>query len=249
MTEGSLGIWSTLRDPQAAIALAQEPFGWIAIDQQHGFARPGDTLDILTALRNWNGRKYVRVAENSFAEIGRALDNGADGVIVPMINSPHEARAAVEATRFPPVGRRSWGPYRGGAAANATPEEINATIECLVMIETAEGLGSVKEIAAVPGVTGVFVGLFDLACALGITVHDLLNAQDAGAPLSHIVSAARDAGITAAAFGGSGDTSRILTEAGFHLTAVITDVDAIVLGAVLATTAASPQPKDGRSDT
>ncbi len=102
--------------------------------------------------------------------IGRALDAGAAGVIVPMVNSAAEARAAVAACRYPPDGIRSWGPARLHARRipSTAPERANARVHCLVMVETLDAVRNLDEIAAVAGVTAVFVGPSDLAVDMGL---------------------------------------------------------------------------------
>ena len=106
----------------------------------------------------------VRVPWNEPGAIMRALDAGAEGVIVPMVNTPDEARAAAGASRYPPLGFRSWGALRSGMAQPGfNPALGNEQTICLVMIETHEAVDNVEAILDVPGVDGVFVGPNDLA--------------------------------------------------------------------------------------
>jgi 4-hydroxy-2-oxoheptanedioate aldolase len=101
---------------------------------------------------------------NEPGSIMRALDAGAEGVIVPMVNTPEEARAAAGASRYPPLGYRSWGPLRSGMAQpDFNPALGNEQTICLVMIETYQAVDDVDAILDVPGVDGVFVGPNDLA--------------------------------------------------------------------------------------
>ena len=112
-------------------------------------------------------------------------------MIVPPIESAAEARLAVAATFYPPVGERSWGQLGriwGGAALTA--EEANSSTTCAVMIESAAALESVDEIAAVDGVDQLFVGPYDLSLTLGTTVPALLDDDSDASPLTRIVQAA-----------------------------------------------------------
>jgi 4-hydroxy-2-oxoheptanedioate aldolase len=106
----------------------------------------------------------VRVPWNEPGAIMRALDAGADGIVVPMVNSRDEAERAAFATRYPPGGYRSWGAIRSGMAHDDfSPTYGNGHSVCLVMIETAQAVDRLDEILDVPGVDGVLVGPNDLA--------------------------------------------------------------------------------------
>ena len=109
----------------------------------------------------------VRVEANHATPIGRALDLGAAGVIVPLVNSADDAAAAVAAARYPPRGIRSYGPLRSDLRIGPTPAEVDDTVLVLAMIETADGLTNLEEIAATPGLDGVYVGPSDLSIGLG----------------------------------------------------------------------------------
>lgn len=109
----------------------------------------------------------VRVAANDPVLIGRALDAGAEGVIVPNVESAEDARRAVAAAHYPPLGVRSWGPTRSAYGLGPDPTTVNGQLLCLVMIETTDGVARAKEITAVAGVHGVYVGPGDLAVSLG----------------------------------------------------------------------------------
>ncbi|WP_405182606.1 aldolase/citrate lyase family protein [Nocardia sp. NBC_01377] len=121
-------------------------------------------LPVIQAVELGGGASLVRVAMNQPDLIMRALDVGAIGVVVPMVSTPAQARAAADATRYPPHGTRSFGPVRNFYGVEAAA----AVSTCLFMIETAEGLDNVDEIAATPAVDGLFVGPADLGLALGV---------------------------------------------------------------------------------
>jgi 4-hydroxy-2-oxoheptanedioate aldolase len=108
----------------------------------------------------------VRVSGNDHALIGKLLDAGSDGVIVPGVNNVAETQQAVNACRYPPHGQRSLGPIRPGLGVN--PEALEARALCLVMIETKEGLENVEEICKVPGLSGIYIGPGDLSHGLGM---------------------------------------------------------------------------------
>ena len=110
----------------------------------------------------------MRVPSLDSELIGKVLDAGAHGLVVPMVESAAEAARAVCACRYFPEGRRSIGSSRGMYTLGNRPELVNRQVICLVMIETATGVRNVEEICAVPGVDGVYLGPGDLAITLGL---------------------------------------------------------------------------------
>jgi 4-hydroxy-2-oxoheptanedioate aldolase len=173
----------------------------------------------------------VRVRSLEAGLIGRALDAGANGVIVPMVSTAEQARAAVSASHYPPLGQRSWGPIFDTYEAGTTPSDRNAAVMCAVMIETPAGLDNALDIAATPGIDMVFVGPFDLALALGVNVDVLLSDTTETGPLQRIVQACTTAGIIAGAFGGTPERAARLRRHGFTYLAAATDALVITRGA------------------
>lgn len=161
----TLGAWCSLGDPIAAEMMGRAGYDWVILDAQHGGITWDNMLGAIQALDLGGTRALVRVGWTDPAQIMRALDLGALGVVVPMVSTAGQARIAAEATRYPPHGLRSFGAVRNYyATADApAPEPL-----CLVMIETAEALDNLDAIAATPGVDGLFVGPVDLALSLGL---------------------------------------------------------------------------------
>jgi len=149
--------------------MAYAGFNWLCIDMQHGMAGYTELRSMVQAVRPTGVPVLVRVSANTGSEIMRALDVGADGVIVPMVGSAAEAAAAVAACRYPPDGIRSWGPTGASLGRpDFSTEAANRDVVCLVMIETSTGLANVDEIAAVAGLDGIYVGPNDLGLSLGL---------------------------------------------------------------------------------
>jgi len=158
-----------LSDLHSAELAGQMGYDWLCVDLQHGMVDAADLWKILAALSASPSTPVVRVAGNAADQIGRALDSGAQGVIVPMVSTVAEAEAAASACRYPPVGTRSCGPVRSAAYALADyMASSNDQLACIVMIETPDGLANVEAIAAVPGVDALFIGPVDLCLALGV---------------------------------------------------------------------------------
>lgn len=165
----AFGLWTVFADPVVAELVAASDVDFAVVDLQHGFATFSELPALLQAMRSGGMAPLVRVPWNEPAPIMRAADSGAAGVLVPMVNSVAEARAAVDACRFPPQGARSWGPMWGGVRADGAPapEVANAALLCFVMVETQTGIDDLENIVAVPGVDGVFIGPNDLALSCG----------------------------------------------------------------------------------
>ncbi len=164
----SFGAWCGIPSAFTAQLLAYAGFDWLCVDMQHGMTGYTELRSMVQAVRPTGVPVIARVSANTSSEIMRALDVGADGVIVPMVGSAAEAAAAVAACRYPPDGIRSWGPSGASVGRDQfTTKQANRDTVCLVMIETGTGLANADEIAAVPGVDGVYVGPNDLGLSLG----------------------------------------------------------------------------------
>ncbi len=166
--ERAIGYWSALDAPVATERIGRLGYDYVVLDGQHGLIGYSGILNGLMAV-DAGGQTVglVRVEDNHLTPIGRALDAGAAGVIVPLVSTPAEAAAAVSATRYPPAGRRSYGPMRSALRIGPRPNEANAGTLVFVMIETREGLENVEAICRTPGLDGVYVGPSDLVLGLG----------------------------------------------------------------------------------
>jgi 4-hydroxy-2-oxoheptanedioate aldolase len=147
-------------------------FDFAIIDWQHGLIDYSDLWPMLQAVRWSPLTPLVRVPENALSPIGKALDAGAAGVVVPLVNTREDAELAVAGTRYPPEGVRSFGPLRASMLLGLDTDAVNRKILCLVMIESVAGLANVDEIVSTPGVDGVLVGPADLALTMGIRLRE-----------------------------------------------------------------------------
>ena len=176
----------------------------------------------------------ARVPRSDYAYLARALDVGAQGVMVPMVNSAAEARAIVEATRYPPVGRRgaAFGfphdDYEGGSPLKKI-EAANAKNLVIAQIETERGLDVVEDIAAVDGIDVLWVGHFDLTNFLGIPgKFDHPKYLDA---LERVVAAGRKYGKGLGFMASDQDWARAYQDHGFNMLACGTDHGLLMAGA------------------
>ena len=167
----AVGTWLQINNATAAEVLANAGFAWIAIDIEHTDI---DITSLTSLLRGMYGRgaaPVARVATNDVLEIRRALDAGASGVLVPFVSTPEEARRAVAAAKYPPAGIRGFSFSRAnnwGVDFAADARTANEETAVIVMIESRQGADNIRDIAAVPGVDGVFIGPYDLSGSFGI---------------------------------------------------------------------------------
>lgn len=221
-----LGYWVVLDNPVGTERLAGLGYDYVCVDAQHGLLDYKGTLGAMTAIdARGISAGMVRVPANDGFWIGQALDAGARGVIVPLVNTAEEAAAAVSACRYPPHGVRSYGPMRSGLRVGPTPAEANEQVACIVMIETAQALGNTAEICATKGLDGVYIGPSDLTIALGgRTSTDPSVAEEFEAALTKVAEAAKAVGIAAGIHCPNGVTAAKRLAQGFTFATVSSDL-------------------------
>jgi 4-hydroxy-2-oxoheptanedioate aldolase len=209
--------------------------GWdsVTLDGQHGLFDEAAIVATLLALGAASPRRLVRVPWNEPGVIGKVLDAGADGVIAPMINSAAAAEKLAAACWYPPAGSRSYGPMIAALRSGGVPHmDAAKKIEVLAMIETREALEAVREIVAVPGITGLYVGPNDLALSLGLGAGSDREEPEMMAAFAAILAAAAGAGKTAGIYCASAAYARRMAGLGF--TMVTAGSDAALLGGAAA---------------
>lgn len=225
----SFGAWVTLDSPVGTEQIARSGFDYVCVDGQHGLVGYDAQVRALLAITAGGATPFARVSTNSPAEIGRVLDAGAHGVIVPLVNSAAEAESAARAARYPTSGGdRSYGPMRLGSHFADTPGETDASVTVLVMIETAAGLADLEAILNVDGVDGVYVGPYDLSLALGAKVPfepEILPRLDA--ELERVAQAATSRGKVAGVHCADGEQAAQRVRQGFTFITAATDVSSL----------------------
>jgi 4-hydroxy-2-oxoheptanedioate aldolase len=168
--ESQIGLWLSLAHAYSAEIVAGSGFDWLLLDGEHSPNDPPRILEQLQAIAPYPATPIVRPAWNDKVLIKRYLDVGVQSFLVPYVQSAEEARAAVEAVRYPPRGIRGVaGTTRAsrygriGDYARRAEEELCM----LVQIETRSGLDALEAIARTDGIDGVFIGPADLAAGLG----------------------------------------------------------------------------------
>ncbi len=165
----SIGSWCQIGHPANAEILANAGFSWLALDCEHGEAEDSDIGNFCRAVRPFDCTPLIRVKENSLMAIRRALDLGAAGVIVPLIETPSEAEQAVRAAMYPPRGIRGFAWQRAnhwGSEFDAYVNEFKPVV--IVMIESKAAVEHIDAIMAVEGVDGCFIGPYDMSGSYGV---------------------------------------------------------------------------------
>lgn len=252
------GAWSMLPSSVAAEALARGGADYVCVDLQHGAVDYSDAVPMFQAVAAGGAWPLARVPANDAAAIGRVLDAGALGVLVPMVSSAQDAARAVAACRYPPRGVRSFGPSRAAWVHGSSGLADLEQVVCAVMVETRDGLDRVDEIAATPGLDAIYVGPADLAVGLGLPP---VFEQDEG-PHVAAIQAVREAcarhGIVAGIHCADGAMAARREAQGFRMMTAVTDLSLVSTGALQeiarargaeAAGTAAPADYQGRSGT
>ncbi len=220
----AFGLWMTVPGSVGAEIFAGPGVDYVCVDQHHGVIDYDSMVPMLQAIRAEGAAPITRVLSNDPFLIMKALDAGAWGVIVPMIEDAEAAARAVAACRYPPHGVRSYGPVRASAVIDSSdPKVLAEEVLCLVMVETRKGLENVDEIAATPGLDGIYIGPSDLALSLGLPpTLDVVEDEHAEA-VERIRKACHRNDITAGIQCASGDWARRHAGAGFEMVTVASD--------------------------
>jgi 4-hydroxy-2-oxoheptanedioate aldolase len=237
LATGEPFLFSWMSIPSAALAaqVARLPFDGVCLDMQHGMIGFSDAVPMIANINAAGRAAMVRALWNDPATPGQAFDAGAVCVISPMVNTRAQAEALVRAAKYPPMGARSWGGYTAQQASGLSSaeylREANRMTMVFSMVETVEALENVEEIAATPGLDGLFVGPSDLSITLsrGAGVDKL--GKDTLAAMRRVSDAARRNGLVAGAFGGNAEVIRTYLGLGFTFLAAAVDVDLLQWGA------------------
>ena len=222
-TKPAVGGWCVIPGSFTAELMASAGFDWVCVDVQHGLIGYQEMLAMLQAIAVVGVPSIVRVPWNDPGWIMKALDAGAAGVIVPMVNSPAEAAAAVGACRYPPDGYRSWGPTRASLGApDYSPQLANRSVICAVMVETVAALDQLAEIVSVPGVDAVFIGPSDFALSMGFGPRT--DEPEHRRVLEGVPAVCRDHGVVAGIACGSAELLARWRQAGYTMLAAPSDM-------------------------
>ena len=238
----SLGLWASLANPTSAEMLGRAGLDYVCIDNQHGLVDYTPAVGMYPAIAYGGTTPIARVPWNEPGIIGKHLDAGAQGIIVPMVNTAEEAQAAVSACRYPPHGARSYGP--AGVAPRYADYFDNTAeqIAVIPMVETVQALGNVDAIVSTPGVDAVYVGPADLSISLGLPPRNNDDVPEFVEALETIVAACQNHGVVPGIHSSGSLTPRRI-EMGFRMITVT--ADAVALGVGLRAEIARARSEDG----
>jgi 2-keto-3-deoxy-L-rhamnonate aldolase RhmA len=223
--QGLLGLFLLWSEPGIAELCGMLAVDFVVIDMEAGALGRPDVLRMTQALAGRATSVLVRVPSHEQHVIEHALDIGVDGVLVPKVDTVEAAERVAAATRFPPDGRRGVNPVRASGYFADLPgyfARANGSTLCLVQIETGTAVDNATKIAAVDGIDGIFLGMGDLAMALG-QPGDVTGARMDRAR-EHVLAAAREQGKLAGAFAYGRDIARAYLDEGFDVIAVGNDI-------------------------
>lgn len=170
MNQPIFGSWITLNNPSIAEIMADAGFDWLCVDMEHSVTDYTEAQQLILAIQSKGIKAFVRVGENNIRIIKRVLDAGADGIIVPSVNSAAEARKAVEALKYPPIGKRGVGLARAQSYGFEFEQYRDGASKEIKLIVQIEHINAIKELDAIiqtEGVDGTFIGPYDLSGSMG----------------------------------------------------------------------------------
>lgn len=227
--EAAFGIWAGIPTSLTAELAANAGYDYVCVDLQHGLSDEATMVTMFQATQAGGSVPLARLAWTEPWLIMRALDLGAAGVILPLIDNAAEAARAVESCRYPPVGKRSYGPIRAELVmGSAAPDELGGDVLCIAMIETRDGIENLEEIAATPGLDGLYIGPSDLSIALGLAPGAVVSDPSVDRPalaeaIERIRGVCEAHGLIAGMHCGSGEVAAQYARQGFRLLTVAVD--------------------------
>lgn len=235
--EPALGAWLSHPSVPSARIMARLGFDWLVVDMEHSAHNPVLMAAMVATIADaGTSAPMVRIPGNSVEWYKWALDAGAWGIIVPMVNTREEAQRAVEYAKYPPLGTRSiggvFGPYGFGITnwldyARMANEEIIVTVQ----VESSQALENLDDILSVPGIDVAFVGPNDLHAQLGLTPSTEGAEPEFVDALERIKAAAQKHHVTLGIFSGGGEAAAERVRQGFQMVSVTTDISSMIADA------------------
>ncbi len=227
--ETTYGLWVTSEASSITEIAGVLGLDWICVDMEHGYLDYKDLQGHLTAARGTDLTVLVRPPSQELEPTKRALDVGAHGVVIPLINTAEEARAVSQHVYYPPLGRRGIGGERSVTWGLGLEEYVRTANEDLLfipMIETQTGYENLDDIMSVDGVEAIFLGPGDLSASRG-AIGDWEGPGVAEINLD-ILTRARDRGISAGIVARGTDEAKMRRDQGFGMVALGSDVGLLI---------------------
>ena len=221
--DNTIGIFAGLGSPMAAEVAAAAGVDWVLVDCEHGAASDDVVSATVVATGGYGVPTLVRVESADRIRIGRALDAGAAGVMIPRSESADDVRSAIRHFDYPPLGDRGVATYNRAARWGMDPDALsgNRRAAAIIQIETAGAVNDVEEIAGISGVDLLFVGPLDLSYSLGIPRQ--FDHPDFVTALDRVVRAGSDAGVSTGILAANVEVARSHRARGFQFIALSSD--------------------------
>jgi 2-dehydro-3-deoxyglucarate aldolase/4-hydroxy-2-oxoheptanedioate aldolase len=219
------GAWLMSGAPSTAEALGVSGFDFLVVDMEHTPLETHHMVDTLRAIAGTPASHVVRMPWNDMVMVKRALDGGAQSILLPFVQDAEEARRAVASTRYPPAGVRGVAGTHRGHRWGTVPDYFKTASDelcVMVQIETMPALARLPEIAAVPGIDAIFVGPSDLSASMG-HLGDIAHA-DVQAALRDAAHRCRELGKPAGIIGANPDLVAKYVEYGYQWIAIGSDM-------------------------
>lgn len=168
--ELTIGSWIMMNSPMSVEVLSLAGFEWLVVDVEHTSIDLETTQALITTIQGKGIKALVRVSKNEEVIIKKVLDMGADGIIVPMVNSKEDAIQAVDFAKYPPFGQRGVGLYRAsgyGTTFEAYKQWVEEELVIIAQIEHIDAVENIDEIINVEGIDGTIIGPYDLSGSMG----------------------------------------------------------------------------------
>jgi 4-hydroxy-2-oxoheptanedioate aldolase len=231
----SVGTWLSLGNVAAARFLARAGFDWLNVDAEHSMAGIETATLIFGAVADAGCTPLARVPTNRLEHIKRVLDNGAHGVVVPMINSRAEAEAAVAACLYPPQGIRSVGGSQHALNFDCTAPDyyMHANEELLIVLqcEHIQSVQNADAIFSVPGIDAIFVGPNDLAASMRAADGKPPSANATKEAMDHVLATCRKYKVAAGVHTSSPEEATMRIEQGWQFIAITSELRMMLDGA------------------
>lgn len=222
--EKAVNGWCAIPSAVTAEIMGRQGFDLMTVDLQHGLIDYQMSLTMLQVLQGLPAPVLARVPWNEPGILMKCLDAGFSGIICPMVNTAEDARRLVQATRYAPLGSRSFGPTRANMVYGAGyANTANTKVLVLAMIETRDALQNLDAILSVEGIDGVYVGPSDLGLSMGYEPTLEPTAPEVLGAITAIATRAKAAGRIAGVHTGSPAMIRRMFSQGFDFASLLTD--------------------------
>ena len=228
----SVGTFMGLGSPQVTEVLARAGLEWLIIECEHSAVDIPHVEDVLRAMNGTDTGPIVRIPSADPVWIQRSLDIGGMGILGPLVKTVEEAQAVVDATRYPPVGKRGFGPMRASDFYMNTTEYINSidgNVLVALIVETKELVDNMEAIAAIDGVDALFMGVRDLCLSLGLDVLSAAyDTPEIDAVVEKMIAVSKESGVALGIHAFSVEELQAWQQRGFHFLSYKTEYKMLI---------------------